>query len=57
MPVIPSAGNLAPFLEDSEEALLVLGETGAAIADKLFFNKNARRLPDARRDTARKTRR
>jgi hypothetical protein len=33
-PVIPSAWNLAPFLEN---ALLVLGETGAAIADKPFL--------------------
>ena len=33
-PVIPRAWNLAPFLEN---ALLVLGETGAAIADKPFL--------------------
>ena len=32
-----STGNLVPFREDSQDALLVLRQTSAAKADKLFF--------------------
>ena len=41
MALSTNSGNLAPFREDSQDALLVLRQTSAAKAEKLFFNERA----------------